>query len=146
MALNTVQSSQSNKTWKNRFIFPRCRICSYFLMSILSGHLKTQRALTDMQTPQNISFKKIMTQTRWEFRFSIRVSLEIKFLKKRKWLKRWQREPPKKRCKQMVVKHHPHAARRSRGDTSKHEVALPSLGHGPQGSLFNPKKAGGFHL
>ena len=26
------------------------------------------------------------------------------------------------------------------------EAALPSLGHGPRGSLFNPQKAKGFHL
>lgn len=40
----------------------------------------------------------------------------------------------------MAEKDHPHAAHRSWGGISKNEVALPSLGHVPQGSLFNLQK------
>lgn len=45
----------------------------------------------------------------------------------------------------MAEKDHPHAAHISWGGISKNEVALPSLGHFPQESLFYPEKKHGFY-
>lgn len=48
--------------------------------------------------------------------------------------------------KQMAEKDHPHATHRSQGGISKNEVALPSLDHFPQGSLFNPQQTQSLYL